>query len=46
MIKGNSTEWLINAIYEDDTGVMEDIDFDINSITETSNACLVFNVII
>jgi hypothetical protein len=35
--QGRSTEWLINAIYEDETGVMEDIDFDINNITETSN---------
>jgi hypothetical protein len=29
--QGRSAEWLINAIYEDETGVMEDIDFDINS---------------
>ena len=35
--QGRSAEWLINAIYEDETGVMEDIDFDINNITETSN---------
>ena len=40
--QGRSTEWLINAIYEDDTGVMEDIDFDINSITETSNCMFGF----
>jgi hypothetical protein len=25
--QGRSTEWLINAIYEDDTGVMEDMIF-------------------
>ena len=36
-VQGNTTDWLINAIYEDETGVMEDIDFDINNITETSN---------
>ena len=35
--QGRSAEWLINAIYEDETGVMEDIDFYINNITETSN---------
>ena len=35
--QGRFAEWLINAIYEDETGVMEDIDFDINNITETSN---------
>jgi len=35
--EAHPTEWLINALYEDDKGVMEDIDFDINNITETSN---------
>ena len=42
--RGRSTEWLINAIYEDDTGVMEDVDFDINNITETSNCMFGFQM--
>ena len=40
--EAHPTEWLINALYEDDKGVMEDIDFDINNITETSNCMFGF----
>jgi len=41
-VQGNTTDWLINKCIEDNTGRLDDVDFDINNITETSNCMFGF----
>ena len=33
-VQGNTTDWLINECIEDDTGRLDDVDFDIDNIDE------------
>jgi hypothetical protein len=43
-VQGNTTDWLINKCIEDNTGRLDDVDFDINNITETSNCMFGFQM--
>jgi hypothetical protein len=42
-VQGNTTDWLINECIEDDTGRLDDVDFDIDNITETSKLYVWFS---
>ena len=43
-VQGNTTDWLINKCIEDNTGRLDDVDFDINNITETSSCMFGFQM--
>jgi hypothetical protein len=43
-VQGNTTDWLINECIEDDTGRLDDVDFDIDNIDEETKCMFGFQM--